>query len=633
MLSEYSTEGVRYSVALSLMAVLVVMGTLFSGSAIDIPFFFLTSGVALLAGLWFLRGEYHTVHTNYWIGYAFVGLFTFAAWAVLSSLWAYIPGHAAMQGLAWILVVSLVVLGYIHAAYSQNGRLVYIATVVFVSAGLAAYSIYLFVNTNVVSARLFFPFGLPNVNGGFFIMPFFLSLGMVFREFLISKNNFRHQSIWAGCLVFLGTALVLTFSRASWVAVIGGLISFFLLIGLSTIKKIGFKKLLFFICVGVIITGLSFFAYIPHWAPTENQRQWVNFFVRPGETKTINNYVLRQMYTKDALSYVPSYFPFGAGGRSYEQVMRLHKENLEGWTVDPHNGPVRFLLEYGIFVLGLYFFVGVLLVYLFIAVRSRRDEDALLGDKVIVGSVLAGALAVLAHSCVDVDWSYPQLVALCLLTMSVTVGFEGRNENGLYVVIPRFMMASKVVIVISGVLIAGVFVSFTSLVVLRQTKSNVASGMVAHTQPPYLFYWMDPRIGVERGVGFMNAIMRGDESFIDDAEREFALVEKYSPFDSAPYFYLAELALRRGDVQSAVALYRKSISYNKAGSYIERSRLLSLFVDRHMVIEGISLAKENLSLYEPYTKSLMFPGDPSKDDISMHVAYWQNILATAPKVQ
>lgn len=633
MLGQYTKDGVRHNLALSLMAALVVIGALFSAGTLDVPFFFLTSGIALLVGLWFLKGEHRMVHTNHWIGYAFVGLSTFAAWATISSLWAYTPGHAAMQGFAWILIVLLVVLGYVHAAYSQDGRFVYVATVVCISTGLAAYSIYLFANTNGVSSRLFFPFGLPNVNGGFFTVPFFLSLGMLLREFLMPKSNFRHQLIWAGCLVFLGAALVLTFSRASWIAVVGGLISLLLLIGFSTIKKLGFKNLLFFVGIGIIITGVSFFAYIPHRAPTENQGQWGSFFTRPGETKTTNNYVLRQMYVKDALSYVPNYFPFGAGGRSYEQVMRLHKENLEGWTVDPHNGPVRFLLEYGVFAIGLYFFVAVLLVYLLIATRSKRHEDVSLGNTVIIASTVAGVLAALVHSFVDVDWSYPQLVALCLLTMSVAVGFERRSEKGLYVIAPRFITTSKATVMISGVLIVGVLVSFTSLVILRQTKSNAAFGIVTHTQPHRLFYWIDPRIGVERGIGFMNAIMKGEESLVDDAEREFTLVERYSPFDSAPYFYLAELAYRRGDVESAITLYRKSIAYNKAGSYVERSRLLSLFVEHRMVADGISLAKENLSLYEPYTKSLMFLGDPSKDDINIHVAYWRNILATAPKVQ
>lgn len=622
-----------------LVTVFLMFGSLFSRGIHDTPFFFICSFFMIAICTFFLISKKDLWKVSLFVWCSFVALWLFIGWTTLSVIWAYIPGHAFLRAIGWIFIGCVAVGAYGFGVRVQHGWLYVFRTIVFASTLVALHGLYLFASSNYPGARLFFPFGLPNVNAGWLIIPLFISIGLVCVEFLkLQEVSLVRRILSISASVVLMATFILTFSRAAWLMALFGIAVSSILAGRSFWKKSWQTVLFVSVTIGMMALLLSTVAYMPHRSDVSSQ--WASVLVRNGETKNSNAYTLRLGYMTDAFSFAQQYFPIGAGGQSYEQVMRVHKTDLNAWTTDPHNNYLRLVVEYGIFAIGFFVFLMAMLSY-FVRGINTQDEDrssTMVPPRGFNALIAGGLIASMGHAAMDVNWSYLPVVALHLWTLSFGVGYMSRvfNEKKVYTLVPSILYKKSVQVLTTTLL--GVLAIGSSCTLFLVNELRVTGGdslFKSNNESPGIFrvlYWLDPRIGVEKGIGLMNRIMQGETSLVGSATTEFLLVTRYAPFDSAPYFYLAELAYKGGNVSHAIDLYQQSIEYNKAGSYIERSRLLSLFVEQGMVQDAVTLAKSGLDIYQPYLQSPFSVGDPSRYDIEEHARYWEIIINTAPSV-
>ncbi|MGB0757410.1 MAG: O-antigen ligase family protein [Patescibacteria group bacterium] len=215
----------------------------------------------------------------------------------------------------------------------------------------------------------------PNVLGGIISMIFGLYILMVQRAEVISTSVKQRSVYWYrfalyGSQVFLCSALLLSFSRAAWIAsTLIFLILFFASKVEWQIKKKTFLRVLF---IGLITTLL-----------------WVGLFPKPFLARLQGTQPLeRQSIEERTLSYADSlavskdYALFGTGFGTYTHALiKKYPERVLSINQPVHNSWLLVLNEIGVLAIAV---LGAIFIRVYMAARSRRVAGAFLVALVVL---------------------------------------------------------------------------------------------------------------------------------------------------------------------------------------------------------------------------------------------------------
>ncbi|MEP3481538.1 MAG: O-antigen ligase family protein [Fuerstiella sp.] len=327
------------------------------------------------------------------------------------------------------------------------------------------------------------------------------------------------QKVWAGALVLILLAGVLTFSR-------GGIFALFVAFSLSCFA---FRSRLTSLS-SVLIPAFTFVAIALLAFGAEGLVSKWNSLITSSSLADVSSG--RVSLWKSLLEAAPQYAMVGTGAGSHAEVYPLWmKEDLGVRFSHAENGYLQIFLETG--SLGLLLLAGILFLVFHKAVKSFRGAGARIQSLMMV--CVAGIVASLLHSFSDFAWYIPAclLVTLSLLMILfrlaelVTEADVGSAEVKTRPLISSFAMA------------------FTCAIVVLGMPRVVAD---ARSEP----YWLKFRsiaIGLDQDSQDASLVDDGLNQMIDSLEN--CLV--HDPSDSRALSDLSVLYLQRFEVTQADA--------------------------------------------------------------------------------
>ncbi len=211
---------------------------------------------------------------------------------------------------------------------------------------------------NQILIRPYGTFAHPNILGGILVVAFIIQL----KRAVSQETSSRLRLITTVCsLLILLTGVILTFSRAAWLAAILGILSFalFAIIGKVKVTSLAYlyRVLLYCAFLSVIMTTILLSV------------------IEPRATLTDSATTERQSYNKAAISTILNYPLFGVGpGQSLLHMQQSLGKNVEPWEVQPvHNYFLLYASELGIPALLLLLFCFIRNIWK--AIYNTGDSD------------------------------------------------------------------------------------------------------------------------------------------------------------------------------------------------------------------------------------------------------------------
>lgn len=265
-------------------------------------------------------------------------------------------------------------------------------------------------------------FGNVNYFAEYLILPLSLTIGLI-----LSKNKVFNQIFLLIALLVISTALFLTFTRGSYLAIaisIPVMLLFYYRGAISESHKKYYKKIiLYFILFAIIALAII---YIPHPLNREDStlgklRSRVTI-----ESLTSGSSILRRIATwKFTWMMIEDYTLLGSGLGTYDyhtlkyQAEFFNKNNNRdiyphGFAAQAHNEYLQMWAELGI--IGLLFFLGILFFYyrnVFYYIHKANDKQ-----KALIISLAGGVTAIL----IDAIFGFPLQLTASLSLFWISIG-------------------------------------------------------------------------------------------------------------------------------------------------------------------------------------------------------------------
>lgn len=248
-----------------------------------------------------------------------------------------------------------------------------------------------------------------NVFGGFLILPFVLSLWFFWKE----KEYGHILSFFA--VSFFSAALILTFSRGTYLSVLaagaGACIVFF---RATPHKKIVLKKILV-CCIALVLGAILAYGTFAIKKVQSNHDDTDVSTPYAGEQTDENGISARIEYLKHALMLFREKPLTGYGLGSFAQEARRIQTDVRYYSTDPHSMYVQMFAELGL-VGGFLFLIFVVyhIVKGGLYIRAHPDDT-------LYGIFFAGFMGIVFHIAIEPDFQFPSFVLLFFLLAAIMV--------------------------------------------------------------------------------------------------------------------------------------------------------------------------------------------------------------------
>ncbi|GEM_PF-2275576 len=511
---------------------------------------------------------------------------------------------------------------------------------VILTAGFGIASIYNFILLGLTSyTRLNSFIGTHNVYGGFLIIPFFLSVYLIFSE---ETKWQKYLWLLSGSIIF--SSLILTYSRGTWVSIVAGVIvsamvfskiprSFALLRSTGLPRLIGrsggffgqWRGILILLILTLLITvGIWFLAKL-NTKPAQLSDAAV-FSMQDAET---NAFTARLHYFNDAWhTFLQKPFTgFGVG--NYGSALRIYKTDPNyGSFADPHNWLLKMLVEQGLIVTTIFVIFIASLFWQMRGLIIRRRRFSWLAVS-IYAALIAGTI----HGLTDFDWGVNNLLLIFFVFAGLLYGFllndratDYKNEKVRGVTdynnekdnsasvsyLPKWLVYILVILIIGA--------SIISIQLLRSDMAR-AKGDI------YLLTNRDADNAINSY--FESASINShDPTTWYDLWRVYFLTKNYvaalncinkaiNIFPQSGSYYLAKAVVYEaaGDATNYRENLLNAIKYFPASDLNAQVRLVELDVKNGKYDEALYVINEVLPIYAKYEKALWFKSDPNSGTI------------------
>jgi len=541
-----------------------------------------------------------------------VSLGLFISYSCVSTILAS-DVYLSLQGLnVWLICISIFSVGLI---VGLNRSLCSLVSFILFLIGfvLCVYDLGFLIAQDNGYLRLSGSFLDPNIYGGFII--FLISFALM----VFSRGKNLPKIVKPLVFGVLASALILTFSRGSWIAVLVGVMGFAFLSSPKKFALIRTRPFLreFILCSvsTAIITSSVFFVTTGSTSLSNKVAS-----VRGYETSSENGLSARVHYVEDALKvYFQNPF-FGTGFKNYIFSLRAINDNPVYFSTNVHNTYLDTFVSTGLGGLFFLAFVGFLLLLI---VRLRKNASVS-EDSVIQGGVFV-IIAMFAHMVVEADSDFPAIMTLFFLVLGIFVAkqafyFPTHIKEKQTYFSKGILAVSLIIGLVASVFSALYYFSQNKLVdgnyymLLNNPEKAVTSYSDALSYIPFdseSFFnraVAKERIAqIEKKPDDVQSLLLGA---LDDAKR----ASVFSPIDTNASNLQAEILLRLGDMDTAERILNE-VKKQDPRNIKTSIMLITLYLKGGRKESALGEARSFLPSLIEYSKTTTFKQDPNRGNI------------------
>jgi O-antigen ligase/Flp pilus assembly protein TadD len=455
-------------------------------------------------------------------------------WSLLSTLWSV----NSFQSWLWTLYLALAALAFVVVRnLAVDQQQMWLRAYVWLATGVAIYGIELFLTGTY--DRLTSSFYWANPAAGWLLPALIMA----------SWWSTRGRWYWSPVAVILGSAFLLTQSRGAFL-----LLLVILVIGFAASPKLrqNWRKswlpllviivLSFGLSQGVVVLkkqafGLSTGKLSDRFAEALS-----------GESTSGSD---RLNYLKSAGQIWEHHPVSGTGAGTYGTVHPQYQQRVVSAATNAHNAYIQTLAELGL-VGGL--LLSGLIIWLLLGIwRGARKQPELILPAV-------SALALLAHSGIEIDARYPSLIVLT----AVLAGIVYRHHKPLELpkIAGSFIPVAAVLVCLLAASLyqsqvwanrASIYTDNHDYLRAAQANARARHGLV-----------YDPDVWTAEGIDYYEiaALMPGPSKYAQQAARSAQQAIRHDPEDSQHYFLLGRARRIGGDASAAIQPYQQAIHYD-----------------------------------------------------------------------
>ena len=286
---------------------------------------------------------------------------------------------------------------------------------------------------NVGRNQVFGLFGNVNYFAEYLIVPLSIAVAL----FFVSKNRFKKALLFFGILT-MGTTLILTFTRGSYLGFGAALtfmfILFLLLRGIGILKK--YKKTILFLLIAVIIITLIFVIPNP-LNKTGTVISKIKDRISIAQFTQFNSIARRIAIWKFSALMIKDHPLLGSGlgtfqynSLRYQAVFFEQGQNRSiypyGFATKAHNEYLQFWVELGI--IGFAIFIWLVITYFNYGIRYLKREKDKQKQGTVIG-LMGAVMAVLVDGMFGFPLHLPATIFLFWLVIALTVIIIKRQDG------------------------------------------------------------------------------------------------------------------------------------------------------------------------------------------------------------
>lgn len=324
-----------------------------------------------------------------------MGVVTFLSKDIGNSLWEL------MRNVSFVILFLAV-----YNFFKGNNLLqrIFIGAFCFLGVVILAFDLFRYLRSDQFASGVYFvgSFNWYNQMGGFLLLLIPPATALFF-----AAKSFWFKIFWILAIIIAITALLLTQSRGSWVA----LLLAFSFLPLFTFKKLTKNSKLVF----VILIFISATSVVVNSRLSVIDRVVSLVGELSPETRTVSAN-LRVSVWQNALSIFGDYPILGVGPDAFGSIYYKYQDYPWLYAKDAHSHILDLMAEQGF--IGLFLFT-IFIVYFF--TQIIRQKEKLKGTNLVIIGVILGLLASFFHSAFDVDWSRVSLYMIFWIYISIVI--------------------------------------------------------------------------------------------------------------------------------------------------------------------------------------------------------------------
>jgi O-Antigen ligase len=257
----------------------------------------------------------------------------------------------------------------------------------------------------------------------------------------------------------------------------------------------------------------------------------------------------------------------GWGAGSFPVTHLLYRRDTLS-VAQPHSVPLQWLAESGLIgALLALFGYGLLLTAGVGAVRRRLPSR----ERLLMASLLGGAVAYALHACYDWDWDIPAVTLPALLFLGVLVGSEGASRRSDEPAVPResWMRLPQLGSLTLGLCVFALSAALPSLAAsdvssaILTAAGNSSGALQSAQQQASLASDLDPLSDAGPRAQATIALRRGQ---LRQAQADLLEAVRREPSDAAAWGDLAYSEQVLGDVPATLQAAERSLALDPRGT-------------------------------------------------------------------